>query len=306
MPTGVRFRLHRRQKDIPLPRVSVVIPTYNRAALLPRAIDSVLAQTNPPLEILVVDDGSTDTTERLIGDCYPQVSALTQENQGVSAARNRGIKESKGEFIAFLDSDDSWMKSKLERQVEAMDKDPTLKLCHTEEMWIRNGRRVNPMKQHRKHDGWIFKECLPLCAISPSATLVRRELFDEVGVFDESFPACEDYDLWLRVTSRYPARLIDEALVIKHGGHDDQLSRKHWGMDRFRIRALENILNEAHLKPDDRAAALQELIRKIEIFMTGARKRGNTEGLDEYEVTLEWAKTEAKAMRADGATGEKG
>lgn len=270
-----------------MPRVSVVIPTYNRAALLARAIDSVVSQTVEPLEILVVDDGSTDDTKTLIRERYPQIRYLAQENRGVSAARNRGIAESQGELIAFLDSDDAWVESKLEKQIAAMDGDPHAPICHTEEIWIRNGRRVNPMNKHRKHGGWIFQQCLPLCTISPSSTLARRELFDEVGLFDESLPACEDYDLWLRVASRYPVHLVDEPLVVRYGGHEDQLSRKHWGMDRFRIGALEKIIAEPHLRREDRTAAIRELIRKIEIFLAGARKRGKTDNLRVYELKLE-------------------
>ncbi|MGH9324466.1 MAG: glycosyltransferase family 2 protein [Vicinamibacteria bacterium] len=253
--------------------VSVVIPTHNRRDLVCRAIRSVLAQTRAPGEILVVDDGSTDDTATHLSREHPEVVVLVQENRGVSAARNRGILASRGSLIAFLDSDDEWLERKLERQLEAMDSSPDIPLCHTEEIWIRRGRRVNPMKKHQKFGGHIFERALPRCVISPSSALAHRRLFEEAGLFDESLPACEDYDLWLRVTARFAVLFVDEPLIVKYGGHEDQLSRRHWGMDRFRIRALEKILAERILREGDRRAAEAALARKVEIFTRGARKR---------------------------------
>lgn len=259
-----------------LDTVSVVIPTHDRRALIARAIESVRAQSRPASEILCVDDGSTDDTHRFLADTYPEVRVLRQPNRGVSAARNAGIQAATGAFIAFLDSDDEWLKKKLERQLQAMKESPGALLCHTNEIWIRNGRRVNPMKKHQKFGGWIFEKALPLCVISPSSVLVDRRLLDEVGLFDESLPACEDYDLWLRVCARFPVLFVDEPLIVKHGGHEDQLSRRHWGMDRFRIRALRKILAHRGLREDYRRAAEAMLARKLEIFARGAEKRRPT------------------------------
>ena len=253
--------------------ISVVIPTQNRRELISRAIDSVRAQTRPAGEIIVVDDGSTDDTARFVAETYPDVRVLRQENRGVSAARNAGIRAAEGELIAFLDSDDEWLPRKLERQIQAMETSPGALFCHTNEIWVRNGRRVNPMKKHEKFGGRIFEKALPLCVISPSSVLVDRLLFDEVGLFDESLPACEDYDLWLRVCARFPVLFVDEPLIVKHGGHEDQLSRRHWGMDRFRIQALRKILAERDLPDGYRRAAEAMLAQKLEIFSRGARKR---------------------------------
>ena len=253
--------------------VSVVIPTQNRRGLISRALDSVRAQTRPPGELICVDDGSTDDTARFVEETYPEVRVLRQANRGVSAARNAGIRAAEGELIAFLDSDDEWLPRKLERQLQAMEMSPGTLLCHTNEIWIRNGRRVNPMKKHQKFGGWIFEKALPLCVISPSSVLVDRRLFDDVGLFDESLPACEDYDLWLRVCARFPVLFVDEPLIVKHGGHEDQLSRRHWGMDRFRIQALRKILAQRDLPDDYRRAAEGMLARKVEIFARGAKKR---------------------------------
>ncbi len=114
--------------------------------------------------------------------------------------------------------------------------------------------------------------------------LLHREVFETVGLFDESLPACEDYDLWLRVCCRFDVLLVDERLLDKYGGHDDQLSRKHWGMDRFRIQALENIIRSGRLEADDRQAAVEMLLQKIEIYLTGVRKRARVEEVEKYEA----------------------
>lgn len=263
--------------------VSVVIPTFNRAHLLRRALDSVLGQTHPPHELIVVDDGSTDETASLIRHRYPNVSYLYQSNSGVSSARNRGIKEATGRWIALLDSDDEWLAHKLARQLEALQEVPGMKLCHTDEIWIRNGVRVNPKKKHAKSGGWIFQRCLPLCCVSPSSVLIHRGVFDAVGLFDETLPVCEDYDLWLRVSARFPVLYADEPLTVKYGGHRDQLSLKFWGMDRFRIRALEKILASGILSENDRKAAQSTLTEKLAIYVEGARKRGKWEEAAAYE-----------------------
>lgn len=264
--------------------VTVIIPTYNRRESLARALDSVIAQTVRPLEILVIDDGSTDETEEFLAEAFGDVRYFFQENRGVSAARNRGIAEARGDWIAFLDSDDEWKPEKLERQLAAVREAPDVQIVHTEEIWIRNGRRVNPMKKHAKAGGLIFRQCLPLCAISPSSVMIHRDLFDRVGVFDESLPACEDYDLWLRICAGHPVLFLEEPLILKYGGHADQLSQKHWGMDRFRIRALEKVIDSGALGHEDRAAAIDELIRKIDIFVAGARKRGKADEIAAYEA----------------------
>ena len=257
--------------------ISVVIPAWNRRDRLGRALDSVLAQTLPPREVIVVDDGSSDGTAGFVRRRYPGVRLLVQENHGVSHARNRGIEAARGDWIALLDSDDTWLPEKLARQRERLAAPGAPPVCHADEIWIRHGRRVNPKRRHAKPEGWIFRRCLPLCCVSPSTVLIRRDLFREVGLFDEELPACEDYDLWLRIFCRYPVALAAGPLAIRHGGHPDQLSRRYWGMDRFRIRALCGLLDGAALAPADRAAARAELGRKLDIFQQGARKRGRAD-----------------------------
>ena len=268
------------------PRISVIIPTYNRAPVLPRALDSVLAQSLVPDEIIVVDDGSTDKTASLITACYPQVTYLSQPNQGVSKARNSGVDRSQGDWLAFLDSDDEWLPDKLEKQVAALQQQPDFRICHSEEIWIRHGRRVNPMNKHAKTGGQLFDHCLPLCAISPSSVIIRRDLFEQAGGFDEQLPACEDYDLWLRICAGNPVLFVDQPLLKKYGGHTDQLSKKHWGMDRFRVLALEKILQSGLLNKKQYVAAADTLLKKCEILANGASKRGNRERADYYTTKI--------------------
>lgn len=262
--------------------ISVIIPTYNREHTLARALDSVLNQTLPAEEVVIVDDGSNDETRNLVGKDYPKCRYRYQANQGVSSARNLGIRESRGEWIALLDSDDAWLPDKLERQMAALQADPAKRLCHTEEIWIRNGVRVNAMKKHQKRGGPIFRHCLPLCVISPSSALIHRSLFQDVGLFDDLLPACEDYDLWLRVCAREPVLFVEEPLTVKYGGHPDQLSRKHWGMDRFRVQALEKIITNGCLDESDKNAAIEMLLEKSEILALGAEKRGKQTRADYY------------------------
>jgi glycosyltransferase involved in cell wall biosynthesis len=262
--------------------VSVIIPTYNRASTLPRALDSVFSQSQPPREVIVIDDGSVDETASLIAHHYPQVIYLSQSNSGVSHARNRGIEQAKGEWLALLDSDDSWLPEKLQLQMASLLNSPQLRLSHTDEIWIRNGTQVNQMHKHAKQGGQIFKNCLPLCAISPSAALIHRSVFDDYGLFDEQLPACEDYDLWLRICASEAVDFVAKPLVVKYGGHHDQLSRQHWGMDRFRVQALQKLLDNHQLTDENRSAAIKMLCKKCQILSQGAVKRGNQERAEYY------------------------
>jgi glycosyltransferase involved in cell wall biosynthesis len=256
-----------------MPDVSVIIPTHNRREWLRDAIASVFAQTYHNFELVVVDDGSTDDTPEVVRE-FPGVRYLHQENRGVSAARNHGVALSRGRLLAFLDSDDVWQPRKLETQVEFFANHPEAHICQTEEVWLRNGVRVNPHNKHRKPSGDIFVQSLQLCLVSPSAVMLRRELFERVGGFDEQLPACEDYDLWLRIAATEPVALIDESLVLRRGGHADQLSRRFWGMDRFRVQALCKLLDSDVLSLTQREQVREVLSMKCRILAQGARKRG--------------------------------
>jgi glycosyltransferase involved in cell wall biosynthesis len=264
------------------PQVSVIIPTYNRAWVIKEAIDSVLAQDYAEFELIVVDDGSTDQTSDVLDTFGNVIKVFSQKNKGVSAARNRGIAEASGNFIAFLDSDDLWHPQKLSSQIDFFKQTPDALICQTEEVWIRNGLRVNPKKRHKKPSGMIFKPSLKLCLVSPSAVMIRRRLFDRVGGFDETLPACEDYDLWLRISCRFPIHLIDTPLIVKRGGHDDQLS-KGAGLDKFRIKAIKKIIKSGLLSEDQHRAAIKTLKKKCAIYAAGCRKRGRTDEAGYYE-----------------------
>jgi glycosyltransferase involved in cell wall biosynthesis len=265
-----------------LPLVSVVVPTFNRAGQIGAAVDSVLAQTYPHWELIVVDDGSQDETPLILSAYGERIRTIRQANRGVSAARNRGILAAAGEFIALLDSDDLWLPDKLAAQVAYFRRHPALMLCQTEEIWVRNGRRVNPKTRHRKFAGMIFEKTLPLCLISPSAVMLRRSLLDEVGLFDETLPACEDYDLWLRIAWKYPVGLIETPLIVKRGGHADQLSAMP-ELDKHRIRAIVKILKQGCLSPSQAAAAAAMLAEKCRIYAAGCRKRGRLEEAQFYD-----------------------
>ena len=264
-----------------LPTVSVIIPTYNRDWSLRDAIDSVLAQTYTDFELIVVDDGSTDRTHDILGAYGDRLRQIHQVNRGVSAARNCGIGVSTGRLIAFLDSDDIWLPEKLAVQAAFFELNRSALICQTEEIWIRNGMRVNPRKKHRKPSGIIFEPSLALCLISPSAVMVRRKLFEDVGLFDEELPACEDYDLWLRVSCRIPIHLIDKPLTVKRGGHRDQLSRQD-SLDKYRIRSLVKVIESGRLTISQRNAAALTLRKKCTVYANGCLKRGRVEEAAHY------------------------
>lgn len=268
------------------PKVSVIIPTYNRGWILREAIDSVLAQDYTDYELIVVDDGSTDNTREILGSYGRDIIVLRQPNQGVSAARNRGIAESCAQLVALLDSDDLWLPQKLTRQLAFFQSNPDAMICQTEETWVRNGVRVNPKKRHHKLSGLIFEPSLALCLVSPSAVMIRKTLFDTVGLFDESLPACEDYDLWLRISCRYPVFLIDEPLIIKHGGHQDQLS-KAAGLDKYRIQSLKQLIDTGQLSKSQQDAAIKTLQQKCRVYAGGCRKRGRNGEASHYEELSE-------------------
>jgi glycosyltransferase involved in cell wall biosynthesis len=270
-----------------MPKVSVIIPTYNRLPMLREAVGSVLVQDFEDVELIVVDDGSSDGTAEEINRYGGRVKLFQHDvNKGVSAARNKGILHARGKYIAFLDSDDLWVKGKLKIQAAFLDDNPHYPLCYTDEIWIRKGKRVNPMLKHAKYSGWIFEKCLPLCIISPSSVMIKRTLFTKVGLFDEALPVCEDYDFWLRVSARFPIFFINRKLVIKRGGHPDQLSQRSWGNDRYRVMALEKLLSEPYLGSEEKEMVLQEMKKKCSVLYKGFLKRGNAMEAGQYQEIM--------------------
>jgi glycosyltransferase involved in cell wall biosynthesis len=233
-------------------------------------------------EVIVVDDGSSDGTAAALERFGSRVRYLHQPACGVAAARNRGARLATGAWVAFLDSDDLWRPEKLTRQLAHHARHPALRASQTGEVWIRNGVRVNPCRHHQTPDGDIFAASVARCVVSPSAVLMRRDLFAALGGFDESLPVCEDYDLWLRLGLSEPVGLLDEPLVIKRGGHADQLSRRHWGMDRFRVAALVKLLAAHDLDGWRRALVVDAVCRKCAVLAHGARRRGRAAEADRY------------------------
>ena len=268
--------------------VSVIIPTYNRKHTLKRAIQSVYMQSLLPYEVIVVDDGSNDGTKEWVKQKYPNVKYIYQKNSGVSSARNKGIKIARGDWIALLDSDDEWLPNKLIEQTNKIKSNLDVKILHSNEIWIRNGVRVNQMKKHKKSGGYIFEKCLDICRISPSSVMLKKEIFDYIGTFDESLKVCEDYDLWLRITSKYPVCFLDIPLIKKYGGHSDQLSKAHDGIEFYRIQSLQKILESKILSKPQTLLAINMMVNKMNIYASGLEKRNKTEELSKLKKNIQY------------------
>jgi glycosyltransferase involved in cell wall biosynthesis len=277
------------------PLVSVIIPTYNRKEMTVEAVRSVLDQTYPHLECLVLDGGSSDKTLETLRSAFKSSIRIYENIKGgVSAARNFGIRNSKGPLIAFLDSDDVWKKKKLEKQVAFLNQCREFTICQTMEIWMRQGRRVNPGEVHKKTGGAIFSQSLERCMVTPSSVLLRRSLLDEVGLFDEELPVCEDYDLWLRITARFPVGLLREDLLIRNGGRPDQLSSQH-SLDKYRIKALGKLLNNGPLNSDQYDMAYQVFKKRCAIYGNGCLKRGRAREGRHYLALTDKARQSAWA-----------
>ncbi|WP_428737110.1 glycosyltransferase [Sulfurimonas sp.] len=265
--------------------ITVVIPSLNRYHFLKRAVKSVLVQSYPPKEIIVVDDGSNDQTAQIQKD-FPQLKYIYQENQGVSAARNVGIKNANYEWIAFLDSDDTFHSKKLEEQCLFHKNNPEILMSYTDEVWIRDDQKVKIPKKFQKIGKDVFMENLSYCNIAPSSVLIHKKIFNQVGYFDESLEVCEDYDLWLRVALDFEIALLPKKLITKYAGHDDQLSFKHWGMDRFRVVTLEKLLQitKQHQKIE---IIKLEAQKKYNLLLEGAIKYDKIQSIQYYKEKIE-------------------
>ena len=263
--------------------ISVIIPTYNRAQRLKKAIGSVLSQSHQEFELIVVDDGSDDNTAELIENYNADIVYIRQENRGPAAARNMGIEKARYNLLAFLDSDDWFAGNKLETQIEAMGQNPSCLISHTNEIWYRNGQILNQKLKHKKDSGDIFARSLELCAVGMSTIMIHREIFERYGLFDEGFPCCEDYEFWLRTGAEEKFLLVEEPLTLKDGGRDDQLSTIYrTGMDKFRIQAIMKTLASGRLTEEQTGLALRELERKCRIYGTGCIKHGRVEEGQSY------------------------
>ncbi len=267
------------------PLITAIIPTFNRSSVIINALNSVLKQSYNPIEIIIIDDGSNDNTFNKTYSLLKKnnVRYIYQPNKGVSSARNIGIQNANGEFIAFLDSDDLWHKNKLELQMNFLLNQSEYNICYTNEIWIRNGIKVNQKKKHAKYSGNIYINCLKLCIISPSSIIMKREVINDIGLFDESLPACEDYDYWLRLSAKYPIHFIDKPLITKYGGHSDQLSKKYIAMDSYRVKSMLKMINNTNLNPKNRNETIKTILEKSKILINGYHKRGNIKKTNYYQ-----------------------
>jgi len=268
------------------PLVSVIIPTYNRKEFLKKAITSVESQTYKNLEIVIADDGSTDSTGKYL-ETIPYKTIHLKHTGKPGYVRNRGFLASEGEYIAFLDSDDIWIPDKVKLQIDFFVHNPTIQICHTRETWIRNSKTISQKKQNHKRNGFIFNDALKKCIIGPSTVMLRRKLFIASGMFHPGLEIAEDYELWLRITARHCVGYIDNPLVTKYGGHPDQLSKKYGHIEYFRIQALEEIIKNRVLAAGKHKKALLEIIHKYKIFIQGCKKRGKTREAERYTHRME-------------------
>ena len=269
-------------------KLDVIIPTYNRASLVKRAIDSVLKQTHKLFTIHVVDDGSTDDTQELLSQYrnHPQVITHLIENGGVSRARNYGVNVSKDNWICFLDSDDEWIPQKLEKQILFLGQHPEIEFVHSEEIWVRNGVRVNPKIKHSKESNDLFKRSLEFCLISPSTVMMKRSLFMKYGPFEEEFQVCEDFDLWNKILAHEEVGYLPDYLALKYGGHEDQLSTKYFAMDYWRIKSLVKLFY-SNITDDQKFLIQDVLRRKSEILLKGYQKHQNMNHFEEIKKLVE-------------------
>lgn len=268
--------------------VSVIIPSFNRSTVIARAIDSVLNQSYKNFELIIIDDGSTDSTDAVVESFIKndKIKYFRQPNLGVSAARNLGASKASGDWLAFLDSDDEWHSDKLLTQVNFLKENESLKIAYTDEIWIRNGVKVNKKLIHQKFGGWIFDKCVHQCFIAPSSVILSSKLFFEMGGFDRDFKVCEDYDLWLKISSLYEVGFITLPLISKYGGHPDQLSTQFVAMDLWRLKSLARILSIRNLSEDHSQEVTEAINKKASILVKGFLKHGNSEVIKEIESIL--------------------
>ncbi len=249
-------------------KITVVIPTYNRADFLSKTIESVLNQTTKPDEVIVVDDGSTDNTKQILKNY--DIKYIYQANQGVSVARNTGIQYATNDWICFLDSDDIWEQSKLTKQIDFHKNNSDILISYTDELWIYNNKIIKQTSKQQKEANPTFLNSIDLCKIGASTVMVHKTIFDNIGLFDSKLTACEDYDMWLRILRKYKIGYLDEKLVQKIAGHHGQLSFETIGIDYYRIKALQKHINSQY-----KNQVQHQINLKKKILLKGAIKHNN-------------------------------
>lgn len=235
------------------PKVSVIIPAYNAMAYLPETLESVLNQTFRDFEVLIINDGSTDSiTSWASGIEDSRVRLISQENTGLSGARNKGIAESRGEYVALIDSDDLWQSTKLERQVQYLDNHSDIGLVYTWTMLIDSVGKSTGRVLGSELGGNVLDDLLKRNIIDGvSSVVLRRQCFDKVGMFDITLPSMEDWDMWVRIAGFYEFALIPLPLTL-YRQHQSNMS-KNW-------KVMEKAFHQVITKSYDAApAALQSL-----------------------------------------------
>jgi glycosyltransferase involved in cell wall biosynthesis len=255
-------------------RFSVIIPTYNRWPLIQEAIDSVKAQSFSDWELIVADDGSEDES---VASLDSDIRCIELEHSGFPGlVRNRAAALAKGEYLAFLDSDDLWLPQKLELQNEYLKKSPGCRILHSREIWRRGNRIISQIKFTHSRSGMIFEDALEKCIIGPSTAVIRRDLFEMHGGFREDLRIAEDYELWLRICDQERVGYIDTALTVKRADHGfSQLTEQGEPIEYHRILALKDLVFSDELSREHEALARDTLKRKLSIYIRGAEKRGH-------------------------------
>ncbi|MCK4305695.1 MAG: glycosyltransferase family 2 protein [Candidatus Eisenbacteria sp.] len=307
-------------------RVTVIVPTHNKKEPVAEALRSVLSQTFRDFEIVVSDDGSTDGTPlhllRMLGaqpdaleilsrmsptSIKPFSHAFSQNgvtvqyhygsNRGLSAARNRGIRSARGDYIAFIEAEDEWQREHLEVQMAFLESHPDARLCRVAERYVKDGK---PRKNRNTStaSGWIFEAALEASPMSTSALLAHRSCFASCGAFDENLPACDEYDLWLRFAARYPIYYIPDGPIVTRKSARGDGSSRTWSWDRFRVYALEKAFQSGHLSPNQRFMVAQEIVRKCERLVQGFRRQRSDERSNFYERKRRRFAQEVRKLRS--------
>lgn len=245
------------------------------------AVHSVLEQSSKADEIIVVDDGSTDDTYKM----FPMdgVKYCRIKHSGFPGkVRNIGASLATSDYLAFLDSDDTWFPEKLSKQRGFFSTHPHCRILHTKERWLMNGKFVSQKKRKHKTSGYIFKESLQGCIMGPSTIVMDKKLYWEFNGFSENIEVGEDYDLWLRLCNSVAVDYIDEELITKIAGHGDQLSFKYGYIEPFKVDVLEEIIKSGLLSKSNQLLAIESLKVKYDIIINGCIKRRKNDAADMY------------------------
>lgn len=252
------------QRDAQMPKVSVIIPTYNCAEYLAAALESVFQQTLKEIEVVVVDDGSTDNTQAIMAPWRSRVVFIVQNHAGVSAARNAGIAASSAPYIAFLDADDSWMPGKLENQVAVLEGDRGAGMvCADFSILYDDGRLVPSFFERNRPlvSGDLFTRMVQDCFAPPSATMLRRDILRESGTFDPALVVCEDLNLWLRISLAHRVAVLPEVLCVKRDRGDNR--RPYELTITSNIVALGKLFSASPAMPADKRAVVARQMARL-------------------------------------------